>query len=302
MQHKITILLALLLFLFSACNGELVKVTEEETFTIEEVFKILDIIAPVGNIDINKAANMKMDNAPDNATVIEVAVVKWTVDKTEEEAQQDLEKITVSHELDGDTYKVVVEAPFDDPGFMGGADLTFNNVQGKQIVIAGNVGDIDCDEIAGGTITTDVGNVVVGEATDTTSLITDTGDVSVGKATEKIEITTNVGNIAVNEFSGSQFTLQSSTGDLDINVTGEGKINGTAVTSVGSMDLGLSLNLSCEVELSTETGNITVQGVDDVEEEAEMEGMNERVRFSLNKGEGKIVCDVEVGSINVQVE
>ncbi len=291
-------LLAVLFFV--SCNPGLIKVTEEETFTIEEVFKILDITSPVGNIDINKPANG--DNGTDNASVIDVTVEKWALGETEQEAQEDIDKITVTHELDGDTYKVVVEAPFNDPAFNGGANLTFNNVREKQIVIDGDVGNIDCEEIAGGTIATDVGNISVDKATDAITLNTATGNITLGEASAAIEIATDAGNVEVGELTGRRFTLQSSTGNIGINVFGAGKVDGTAVTSTGSMALGLSKDLSCRVELSTDTGTISVEGADDVQEEADIEGINERVGFTLNEGEGSITGTVDAGNIDVQVE
>jgi len=272
--------LLLLLFICSSCDLDLVKETETETFTVEHDFEILYVETKAGKIDIN--------NSGSTDGGVDVLVEKFAYGLTDFEARNDLDKITIKTELDGNTYKIIVESPYDDMrpdlSFNGGANLTLNNVNGKQVKLITFAGVIDCEEIPGGDIKTAAGLVTVEKSEGT------------------LTVEAAAGEIDVKEFWGDQFTLKSTAGSIDINVMGSGPIDGSISATAGSISLDLSEDRSCKVEVSTDVGDININGVDDFDEDNNFPGISGNASFELNDAEGEIFVETTVGEIDVNVK
>ena len=311
MMKRITALILSLLF-FAACYCTYIEETETVTFTIEEEFTILYVETIHGNIDINTSTG--------DDTGIDVTVDKFAYACTEEDALEYLDKITIKTELSGDTYKVIVEFPYNNIPFgfntYGIAHLTFDNYKDKQIILKTTNGNIDCEEIIGGTIETKNGNVSVKKSAATIEIETDNGKIdceeitngtlkttngtiSVKKAVDTIAIEATNGSIEVEEFSGDEFDLETVNGDISLEVSGNDTVNGTLKTTSGKISLALSQHLSCFVELTTNNGIIVLDGVEDYVKERDFIG--EEVHFTLNEGEGQINGSTVNGSIDVVV-
>jgi DUF4097 and DUF4098 domain-containing protein YvlB len=311
MMKRITVLVLSLLF-FTACYCIYLEETETVTFTIEEDFTTLYVETINGNIDIN--------TSDDNDTDIDVTVEKLAYACTEDDALDYLDKIIIKTELAGDTYKVIIEFPNNlIPGNFnayGGAHLTFDNFKDKRVILKTTNGNIECEEIIGGTIKTTNGDVAVKKATapieietgngkiDCEEIIggtikTTNGDVAVKKAEGTIAIEATNGSIEVEEFSGDEFDLETVHGGISIEVLGNGAVDGTLKITSGKISLVLSQNLSCSVELKTNNGAIDLDGVEDYVQERDF--ISEEVRFTLNAGEGKINGSTVNGSIDVVV-
>ncbi|MBW1838933.1 MAG: DUF4097 family beta strand repeat protein [Deltaproteobacteria bacterium] len=276
MMKRITALILSLLF-FTACYCIYLEETETVTFTIEEEFTILYVETINGNIDINTSAG--------DDTGIDVTVDKFAYACTEEDAREYLDKITIKTELASNTYKVIIEFPYNNIPFgfntYGIAHLTFDNFKDKQIILKTTNGNIDCEEIIGGTIETTNGNV------------------SVKKAEDTIAIEATNGSIEVEEFSGDEFDLETVNGGISLEVSGNGAVDGTLKTTSGKISLALSQDLSCSVELKTNNGAIDLDGVEDYVKERDF--ISEEVQFTLNEGEGQINGSTVNGSIDVVV-
>ena len=275
-MKRITALILSLLF-FTACYCIYLEEAETVTFTIEEEFTILYVETINGNIDINTSAG--------DDTGIDVTVDKFAYACTEEDAREYLDKITIKTELASNTYKVIIEFPYNNIPFgfntYGIAHLTFDNFKDKQIILKTTNGNIDCEEIIGGTIETTNGNV------------------SVKKAEDTIAIEATNGFIEVEEFLGNEFDLKTVNGGISIEVLGNGAVDGTLKTTSGKISLVLSQDLSCFVELKTNNGAIDLDGVEDYVKERDF--ISEEVRFTLNEGEGQINGSTVNGSIDVVV-
>jgi len=275
-MKRITALILSLLF-FTACYCIYLEETETVTFTIEEEFTILYVETINGNIDINTSAG--------DDTGIDVTVDKFAYACTEEDAREYLDKITIKTELASNTYKVIIEFPYNNIPFgfntYGIAHLTFDNFKDKQIILKTTNGNIDCEEIIGGTIETTNGNV------------------SVKKAEDTIAIEATNGSIEVEEFSGDEFDLETVNGGISLEVSGNGAVDGTLKTTSGKISLALSQDLSCSVELKTNNGAIDLDGVEDYVKERDF--ISEEVQFTLNEGEGQINGSTVNGSIDVVV-
>jgi len=310
-MKRITALILSLLF-FTACYCIYLEETETVTFTIEEDFTILYVETINGNIDINTSAG--------DDTGIDVTVDKFAYACTEEDAREYLDKITIKTELASNTYKVIIEFPYNNIPFgfntYGIAHLTFDNFKDKQIILKTTNGNIDCEEIIGGTIETTNGNVSVKKANDTIEIeigngkidceeitggtlkITN-GTISVKKAEGTIAIEATNGSIEVEEFSGDEFDLETVNGGISLEVSGNGAVDGTLKTTSGKISLVLSQDLSCSVELKTNNGAIDLDGVEDYVKERDF--ISEEVQFTLNEGEGQINGSTVNGSIDVVV-
>lgn len=310
-MKRITALILSLLF-FTACYCIYLEETETVTFTIEEDFTILYVETINGNIDINTSAG--------DDTGIDVTVDKFAYACTEEDAREYLDKITIKTELASNTYKVIIEFPYSNIPFgfntYGIAHLTFDNFKDKQIILKTTNGNIDCEEIIGGTIEITNGNVSVKKANDTIeieigngkidceeitggTLKTTNGTISVKKAEGTIAIEATNGSIEVEEFSGDEFDLKTVNGGISIEVSGNGAVDGTLKTTSGKISLVLSQDLSCSVELKTNNGAIALDGVEDYVKERDF--ISEEVQFTLNEGEGQINGSTVNGSIDVVV-
>ena len=270
----------LLLLLFTSCDLDLVKETETETFSIEDDFEILYVETKAGKIDIN--------NSDSTDGAVDVSVEKFAYGLTEFEARSDLNKITIRTELDGNTYKIIVESPYDDIhsdlSFNGGANLTLNNVNGKQVKLITTAGEIECEEIPGGDIRTTAGLVTVEKSEGT------------------LTVEAAAGSIDVKEFWGDEFSLETTAGSIDINVMGSGTIDGSLNASTGSISLDLSMDRSCTVDVSTDVGGIHINGVDDFDEDNNFPGISGNASFELNDAEGEIFVETTVGEIDVHVK
>jgi len=265
------------LFIVSCDYVDLVKETETETFTAANDFEILYIDSTAGVIDINMSA------AGNSGGEISVTAEKvaWGYSRTD--ALQALEEITVTLQRDGNTYKIIVETPFDngENDFdMGYVNLTLNNVDGKEIIIKTVAGAVACDEARGADITTVAGSIELKTVSET------------------LTVRSTAGKITVEEFTGESFDLGATAGDIEINVAGEGKVDGIIETTAGAVSLDLDGSLSCSVDLETDVGDITVSGVQGVSSSS---GLHEHISFDLNEAEGTIRVETTVGSINARV-
>ncbi len=268
-----------LLFLLSACN--LTKETETETFVIPEDFTTLNVELTAGEINIYNPDD------GDNATV-GVIIEKFAYALTEAEALEYIDDIVVTPEFSDGTYTLKVETPDQDLNFgshaWGGANLTFNNIDQQNLIVKSIAGSVDCEDIAQGDF-------------DLTA-----GTISVDKATGPLKINVVAGSIEVDEYLGDDLDLKAEAGDVDIAIKGSGLINATIYASAGNVSLDLSEDRSCDVELETEVGNISLSGVDDYDSNSPFPGISSEVSFILNEGAGEIMVNVAVGAISVDVE
>jgi len=299
-MKRLTALLSIVLFVF-ACNNYK-KVTETETFVITDDFKTLYVEVTAGNIDINSST----DNGSDNSTNIDVIAEKFAYGFNESDAEENLDKIEIETELDGDTYKVIVKTPYDDTGFdpffAGGADLTFNNANGKEVIIISTAGNIECDDIEGGQIDATAGNIDIGSSAGDIEIGATAGHITVGSVRGDVTVNNTAGNITVEDFSGALFDIAATAGNIVVEVMREGAVDGSALSTAGNIDLTLSDELSCKVELAATAGAIDINGVSEYDRDVNIGGVNIEASFTLNAGEGKITAETTAGSIKVDVD
>ncbi len=316
-MKRLTVLLSIVFFVFGCI--EMVKVTETETVPINDDFSILYVEVIAGNIDINNSA----DNGTDNSAGIDLIAEKFAFGFSQREAEGNLAKIEIETYLDGDTYKVIVKTPFDDgnfdTGFAGGANLTLNNVNGKEVVIVSTAGNIECDDIAGALIEATAGNIEIEASAGDVEIDATAGEVEVGSVAGDfnvnatagnvkvesvqgdVDVDNTAGNIIVEDFSGKRFDIDATAGSVEIEVTGEGAVDGSVVSTAGSIELTLSNELSCIVDLTAVVGSIDIDGINDFNHDVSVGGIDVEVNFTLNEGEGEITAETTAGSIEVDV-
>ncbi len=264
--------------LLSACKR--VQETETETYTTTNDFSSLYVSNTAGTITI------RTDESADNASEISLTVEKQVSALSESAARAVLEQIEVTVERDGDTCSVTVNTPWDDGGgppfAAGGAAITFSNMSKKRVTIDTEAGLVNCEHITGGYITAAAGSV------------------SVQQAEGDLTVLSEAGAIDIDSFSGDSFDMETSAGNISVYVTGSGAVNGSAQTATGAIDIGLSQNLSCIVDLTTEVGSISVSGIDEYEQSSD--GTGSTATFTLGTGDGWISAETTVGEIQAEVK
>ncbi len=267
-----------LVLLLSACN--FVQESETETFTTTNDFNFLHISNTAGTITV------AADESADETSEVTLTVEKQAAGLTKAAARTFLDQIEVVVERDGDSYTVTVNTPWDDgsgpPFAAGGAAISFSSMSEKQVTIDTEAGLVNCEHITGGYITATAGSV------------------SVQQAEGDLTVLSEAGAVEIESFSGDRFDLEASAGSISIDVMGSGAVNGAAKTATGAIDIGLSQNLSCIVDLTTEVGGISVSGIEDYEQTDDVTGST--ATFTLGAGDGRISAETTVGEIEAEVK
>jgi len=274
MKHLITLIF--ILFLLNACDR--IKKTETETFVVDGDFTTLDVDVTAGGININNPQDS------DNST-IDLIVEKFAYAPTEAEALAYIEDIEIVKGLSGKVYSVKVETPEqDDPNIWGGANLTFNNIDQQQLVLKSTAGSVDCEDITLGDF-------------DLTA-----GTVTVDSVTGPLVVKSAAGSIDIDEYWGDDLDLTALAGSVGVDIKGSGPIDAIIDVTAGSVLLGISEDRSCDVELETEVGSISVSGVGDYDINSPFPGISKEISFSLNEGTGEIIVNTFAGTIDVDVK
>lgn len=228
------------LLLCTACSPVKESKTETERFTIKSDLEILYVKTVNGNITIN-AGNI--EEAGDD---INVTVEKFAYGPSESAAQRIIDQIEITR-LDGNTYQIIVDVP---KSYRSGAALTFDNVQGKQLILTTTNGNIDVEEFSADRfeMETTNGNLyikVLGDDEVDGSLVAAKGSIFLDLYKDlscMVEMSTDIGSINI-EDDGEHIK------DYDINQKyhdqtagfslndGDGTI--TAETEVGSINVNI---------------------------------------------------------------
>lgn len=266
------VLLAMVLLCLGGCRY--IEVRQNQELSIPEGCDALIVNSPIGEVTVV--------GGPDNASAVDISAEKFATAPTRRRAENLLEEIEVVYAVDNGTCTITVEVPDDRPRHgWGGANLTITGVRGKPMTVETGVGDIDCEDMAGGTLTTGAGSITVGTASGV------------------VDIDTGVGAIRVVDFSGSRFTLAAGAGAASINVSGAGPLEGSIDVGTGSIFSEIAEERSCTVEMSTGVGDITLSGITDYT----MTGfVSWQASFTLNEGDGDVTMKTGAGTISVRVE
>ncbi len=172
MKLRTTGILFLLMLALAACKQP--RVTDMQEFSIAEPFEKLVVVSNVGDIKIRSGA--------DNATEVAVTAEKFADGCTKDQAQEYLDRIEVTYTVENNICTITVEVPENMPHTVyGGANLYISGAHGLpldfDLDIDLDVGSIEIRAMAGGSLTTNVGDITVVGATGDIELVTNTGDV-----------------------------------------------------------------------------------------------------------------------------
>lgn len=267
MKTRTTVTMLLLLAALAGCKSQ--RLTDTQQFSISEPFTRLVVISQVGDITIS------------GGTGVEVTAEKFASACSKSRAQQYLDQIEVTYEVDNDTCTITVLQPTSIVNTVyGGANLTITGIQGLPIDIDLDVGAIQCAGMNGGTITNDVGNITVETATGDIQLATATGSVSVG------------------DYTGDNFSLRTDVGNAGIRIGGSGTLDGSIQTDVGTISCEISANRSTSAQLKTGVGNISITGITDFTKSG---FMSMEASFALGAADGTLTMETGPGEITVNV-
>ncbi len=264
---------AVLLLMLTLAGCTFYRATDTEQISIDEPFDRLVIISQVGNITVQKA--------PDNATGVELTAEKFAQACTKDQAQQYLEQIAITVEVDNNICTITVSLPkMKPPNISGGADLTITGIEDLPLDIDLNVGSIACDTMNGGTISNNVGDITIQEAA---------GD---------IELAIDTGSIGVADYSGSMCSLRTGVGSADITISGSGPIDGSITAGAGEIACAVSENRSAAFKLQTGVGGISITGITGYT----LTGfVSLQASFELGAAEGTFTMETGTGSIDIDV-
>ncbi len=266
---KIRTTVTMFLFLAALAGCKYQRLTDTQQFSISEPFTRLVINSQVGDITIS------------GGTGVEVTVDKFASACVKSRAQQYLDQIEVTYEVDNNTCTITVHQPNTIVNTVyGGANLTITGVQGLPLDIDLDVGTIQCASMNGGTITNDVGNITVETATGDIQLATATGTVHVG------------------DYTGDNFSLRTDVGNAGIHISGSGALDGSIKTDVGNINCEISKDRSTSAQLKTDVGDISITGITDFTKSG---FISIEASFDLGATDGNLTMKTGPGEITVNV-
>lgn len=301
---KRTLMLLPSLVFFTACCVYVEK-TETVTFTIEEDFAILYVETINGNIDIN--------TSDDNDTDIDATVEMFAYACTEDDALEYLDQITINKVLVGDTYKIIIEFPDNNISCnfnaYGGAHLSFDNLKDKQVILKTLNGNIECEEIIGGTIETVNGEVYVKNAEDTIeigvgngnveceeitggTIETTNGDVHVKNSEDTIAIDVGNGIIECEEITGG--IIETVNGAVHVK-----KVEDTIEIKLGNGSIEVEEFLGGEFNLETKNGSISIEDLSNGAVDGTLKTTTGKISLVLSQD---LSCNVELKTNNGSIE
>ena len=279
-MKRIAVRSMLVLLAVAICAGcDLVKETEIETFSTTDDFAVLYVQSAAGMLDI------LTDSADGQNFAVEVEKYAWGC--TSQDALRDLERITVTTERIDNTYRIVVESPYDEitgieVGFHGGADITVVGLP-KEVQIVQVAGAIYAEEVAGGSISAAAGQVQIAACSD---------DVTIDAA---------AGDVSIDSFTGEQLDIAAAAGSVDLAVEGSGRLDGAVEMAAGELTLDIAATRSCDLELGVMLGGILIFG-GPYDLDGRLPGIDVQATATIGAGEGLFTAEAAVGTFYVTVD
>lgn len=212
-----------------------------------------------------------------------------------------LDQVSLSVERQDDTIDVGAENEHDGGGglFLASVppliDLTVTVPADLRVTGAdADTGDVDVQDVTGPTdVTADTGDIDVSDVSGDVTARTDTGDQLIARVDGIVTATADTGDVTVREATLDEVTAD--TGDVTAEIQGLDE-DARVATDTGDVDLTLPSSLDVGIEVSVDTGDITIRGLDGGTVETE-----DSYERSLGDGTHTLSVETNTGDVTLRV-
>lgn len=211
-----------------------------------------------------------------------------------------LDQVSLSVERQDDAIDVAAENEHDGGGlFLPSVppliDLTVTVPADLRVTSAdADTGDVDVQDVTGPTdVTANTGDIDLSDVSGDVTARTDTGDQRIARVDGIVTATADTGDVTVREATLDEATAD--TGDVTAEIQGLDE-DARVATDTGDVDLTLPSSLDVGIEVSVDTGDITVRGLDGGTVETE-----DSYETSLGNGTRMLSVETNTGDVTLRV-